>query len=266
MCRAVESGDYKCVELLLDYSLDCDVPTASRYCGMDAMVHQGLTPLMIACSKGFSVIAEMLLAHGANPKEVDEDLETPLYLAVKNGRYTCLKLLLEKGLSIDEIVTDDAGKEDKTLDISEDVLIYLRCPLAVAIKEKALRCIHMLLQYHCTTDRLVTNRSGVVMSPMEFGMAEHQISSCLMLLHGAPPPRIVNTAVFQEGMAWLALTDEEIFNKFIQRLQNVQNLTELCRWVIRKCLNVSGPQGVLKLPLPPRIMAFINLEELSAYY
>ena len=47
-------------------------------------------------------MVNLLIQHGANPKYKDQNDQTVLFYACRDGKVECLKCLLENGLSIDE--------------------------------------------------------------------------------------------------------------------------------------------------------------------
>jgi len=55
----------------------------------------GYTPLHIACSEGYDVCANMLLARGANFYARNNEGKTALHLAVNSGQLHCVKMLLD---------------------------------------------------------------------------------------------------------------------------------------------------------------------------
>lgn len=59
------------------------------------------TPLHLAAEKGFDIIVQKLLDHGASVFTRDEDGDQPLHLAARAGSWLCAKMLLGKGAEID---------------------------------------------------------------------------------------------------------------------------------------------------------------------
>lgn len=64
--------------------------------GSDSNLHAAYTytPLSIACRLGHVEAAKFLIQHGANLDAQDEDDESCLIIASKNGHIECVKLLL----------------------------------------------------------------------------------------------------------------------------------------------------------------------------
>ncbi|XP_054651302.1 ankyrin repeat and protein kinase domain-containing protein 1 isoform X2 [Dunckerocampus dactyliophorus] len=86
----VASGDKKSVEHVL--SLGADVN-----CSMT----RGYTPLIVAVLNRLNDIVSLLLDHGADPAQGDEDQWTAVHFAAQNGDDRALRILLDKGAVAD---------------------------------------------------------------------------------------------------------------------------------------------------------------------
>ncbi|RFN48582.1 vegetative incompatibility protein het-e-1 [Fusarium flagelliforme] len=79
---------------------------------LDAIVNQcdfvGQTPLHYAAMMDDPGAVKILLDHGAEVDKFDDELETPLYRAVRGGRYEVAGLLIERGAQFD-IATESSG-------------------------------------------------------------------------------------------------------------------------------------------------------------
>ena len=64
------------------------------------MGDEELTPLMAACSKGYTEVAKILLEHEANPNSISKSGDTALILASYENHMGCVRLLLEKKAKI----------------------------------------------------------------------------------------------------------------------------------------------------------------------
>ena len=53
----------------------------------------GMTPVHVAATWGYSQALHLLLSHGGNPELLDEDGSNALDMAVENGNWECLGLL-----------------------------------------------------------------------------------------------------------------------------------------------------------------------------
>ncbi|MDF2965234.1 MAG: fank1 [Rickettsiaceae bacterium] len=87
----------------------------------------GSTPLMIAAEKGFTEIAQILIAAGANINNANFSGFTPLFLAVFNGHIDTAKLLIAAGA--------DVNYGDK----------YWRLPLTMAVLKGSAETVEKLL-------------------------------------------------------------------------------------------------------------------------
>ena len=70
---------------------------------LNAPDSNGYTPLHHAAQAGQPVVAEFLLAHGANVETTTNDGLTPLHLAASHGHRSMVKLLLKHQASIREV-------------------------------------------------------------------------------------------------------------------------------------------------------------------
>jgi len=93
--RAVEHGDLQAAKRLLDQGVDANNVPKSRWS----------TPLIIAVMQKTTEMAELLLAHGADPNQKDERSYTPLCWAAMLGNPTMLKLLIGKGADVNVRLT-----------------------------------------------------------------------------------------------------------------------------------------------------------------
>lgn len=96
---AVEAGHVESTRLLLQKGAPVDVPERSA---------QHMTPLLMAAENGNRALAEMLLAHGANPAKADAEGRGPLHLAARSGNGAfCEFLHALDGIDLD--ARDKAG-------------------------------------------------------------------------------------------------------------------------------------------------------------
>lgn len=79
-------------------------PSIDQRCQLDSWVQPtpvGRTPLFWAAARGDNRAVAALLARGADPNNMDKQLDTPLAHAADNGYTTCVRLLLEAGADTD---------------------------------------------------------------------------------------------------------------------------------------------------------------------
>ncbi|XP_037123899.1 ankyrin repeat and protein kinase domain-containing protein 1 [Syngnathus acus] len=86
----VASGDVKSVEHVL--SLGAEV---------DCVMAKGYTPLIVAVLNRLHDIISLLLEHGANPTQGDDDQWTGVHFAAQNGDDKAIRLLLDRGATAD---------------------------------------------------------------------------------------------------------------------------------------------------------------------
>jgi ankyrin repeat protein len=63
---------------------------------IDAMDHNGQTPLHLACSVGHFEAVDVLLNNGATVNVADKFGQTPLHIAAAKGRVHVVRLLLQR--------------------------------------------------------------------------------------------------------------------------------------------------------------------------
>jgi hypothetical protein len=72
------------------------------------------TPLYFTCKKGLPQFTSYLIKNGADPNIKSKNYETPLYIAIKNNHYDCIKILCDNGANLNNIYgqgTLDFAKE-----------------------------------------------------------------------------------------------------------------------------------------------------------
>ena len=67
---------------------------------VDSRNEEQQTPLHVAASKGFEVLARVLLGYGANINSIDEEHRTPIWLALENNHSQMVKMLTNRGANI----------------------------------------------------------------------------------------------------------------------------------------------------------------------
>jgi ankyrin repeat protein len=106
--------------------------------GVNRRDSQGMTALSKACFRGYSQIAHMLLAHGADAGIADQYLVTPLMYACRFSHNVIVKNMLELW-DVDVNLQDDK---------SQTALYY-------ACKHESIECVELLLSHHgnpCLSD------------------------------------------------------------------------------------------------------------------
>jgi ankyrin repeat protein len=102
---AISSGDIEAVQKFIDEKINVNI------------THAGVTPLMLAASKGHPAIVQAILQAGANINEKSDDGSTALHRAVSDQAETAVvDILMESGINIEE--KTESGKT--ALQLAED--------------------------------------------------------------------------------------------------------------------------------------------------
>ncbi|GBC00079.1 hypothetical protein RclHR1_03740003 [Rhizophagus clarus] len=122
------------------------------------------TPLAIACKFGHTITAKLLLAYGADPDIQDEEGETPLHLATRNGFDDCVKLLVglddhtEEHADDIKIILESRRSNLKKANTEIKEKFYGWTPLFLAAVEGHIACVKVLIQAGANPD--VKDNSG----------------------------------------------------------------------------------------------------------
>ena len=126
------------------------------------------TPLHIAASKGFEVLARVLLGYGANINSVNERGKTPLMLAIENKQTQMAKMLIDRGGADIPIVDRDIQKtslflavETKQLSIVQ-MLVNRRAKAKTGNFENNTPLHKAILQYHLEMVKLLVNNGAKI--------------------------------------------------------------------------------------------------------
>jgi ankyrin repeat protein len=65
--------------------------------------HDNITPIHVACARGFAICVQLLLESGASVNAVSNRSESPLHLACWAGHHPCALLLLENGALVNAV-------------------------------------------------------------------------------------------------------------------------------------------------------------------
>ncbi|RIA99322.1 Glycerophosphoryl diester phosphodiesterase family-domain-containing protein [Glomus cerebriforme] len=120
------------------------------------------TPLAIACRFGHSTTAKLLLAYGADPDIQDEEGESPLHLAARNGSGDCVRLLVGLDDNEHRNVPDNiknilkSNFKKANMEVKEN--FYGWTPLFLAAMEGHTECVKVLIQ--AGADPNVMDNSG----------------------------------------------------------------------------------------------------------
>lgn len=144
----------------------CRVLIESGRTNLDAQAHDGVTPLLLVCSKRCDSrkaceLAELMLDHGADVNRASLDGMTPLIQAIRSQNTELVNLLLEH--NADPTITwygnwsalheaacrHDAETMKRLLDMGLDIFVIddeHHTPLLVAVQERSIPCVRLALE------------------------------------------------------------------------------------------------------------------------
>eukprot|EP00210_Caulerpa_lentillifera_P006948 g6643.t1 len=167
---AITKEDPTLMTLLLDRGFNIE-----HKCG------QGCTPLMKACSLGYSKGVELLVTRGAFMNAQNKDGETPVFIAVEKNSMECLKILLEAGADPDVFTKN-----------GESAILE-------AITNDNVEAVKLLITHEATID--VQNENGE--SPVSRAVRYNCIGPLRVLLRAGANPNILTKAIIDGDSALL---------------------------------------------------------------
>lgn len=150
--EAVRHGQFRCVEILLNYRANVNVST-----------YDGLTPLHEAAEQGYVDCLKALICHGADVNAATRSHWTALHYAARNGHRDCLEVLLQHGANVN--ATANGGWR----------------PLHTAVRHGHTMCVELLLHYKAEVDPPLVPAWRIVQVPLHHA-AEYGHLACLEAL------------------------------------------------------------------------------------
>ena len=183
----------------------------------------------------------VLLEYGADPDAPDGNHSTPLHWACFRNNHQCVRALLQHKASVN------------AMDYNND------SPLNWAALKGNLECVMVLLEYGAEVHTTNYNNASPILraaSIVATGLSTCHDMECLKLLL-----RASGTFPFPEQFPSVIANDAEVCNMLTTQGRNARNLRQLCRYVIRRSLGECHlADHAFKLPLPPRIVRYILLQ------
>ncbi|KAM4874734.1 ankyrin repeat and SOCS box protein 10 isoform 1-T2 [Thomomys bottae] len=275
LCRG--TGTLECVELLLRFGAQVDGPSEDeretalhvaarlghvemadlllrRGAFPDARNADGWTPLLAACDTRCPAPAEaeatsarcfqlcsLLLSAGADADAADQDKQRPLHLACRRGHSAVVELLLSHGVSANAM--DYGGHTALHCALQGPAAALAQSPehmVRALLNHGAVRvwpgALPKVLQRWCTSPRTIevlVNTYSVVWLPQD-------------ALGLVPPETLQKHQRFYESLFALA--------------RQPRSLQHLSRCALRSHLEGCLPQALPRLPLPPRLLRYLQLE------
>lgn len=203
LIHAVHFGDIKMAKLLLSYG--CRVKSTKS--------HDCKTPLCYAVKSYHEDMVELLLNAGASITDKDSNVDTPLYMAMKNGFTAAVDLMLSKYTVENPLnVTSNDEKVHFYIACVQNninvVKSFIKCgmnlntyvdnnadmwpgysPLHFAVKHQSVQVVELLLSYGAD----YTWQNADKLSPLHLAFYQeksenkHRIMDCIIFLHKANP-------------------------------------------------------------------------------
>ncbi len=190
------------------------------------------------------------MAAGAYCDQVDVEGSTAVLFAIKGDHPECVIYLLDNGANLDGITCDNDARQ-----------IYGMCPLFMVIKDDNIIMLRILLRHNCNLTILGSLKSSAeLIGPLEYCLLQGHVTAAKMLLAAGVNP-------WQDGIAVTFLLEENsdtcLWIK--QEMHRPPSLIQSCRLTIRKVLGWRVSWALHTLPLPTRLIDFLNLGELDHY-
>lgn len=228
---ACNTGDIEIVKLLLDHGAD-----------VNAFDGFSRSALHYAAEKDVDCL-KVLLQYGANPDAPDGNHSTPLHWACFRNNDKCVRALLEGKASVN------------AQDYNNDTALNW-----AALKGN-LESVAVLLEYGAEVHTTNYNEASPILRAASIvctGLSVGHDMECLKLLLKASGQFPFHSHNFSS----VVTNDTEVCNMMTDYCSNVRSLRQLCRYVIRGSLGECHlPKRAFKLPLPPRIVRYILLQD-----
>ncbi|XP_040858301.1 ankyrin repeat and SOCS box protein 10 isoform X2 [Ochotona curzoniae] len=270
--EACAAGHTACVHVLLVAGADPNIPD-----------QDGKRPLHLCQGAGTVECAELLLKFGARVDgRSEEEDETPLHVAARLGRVEMADLLLRRGACPDArnaegwtpllAACDARCRSPADAEVTSTCCLQL-CRLllsagadADAADQDKQRPLHLACRRgHAAVVELLLSH-GVSANAMDYG--GHTALHCA--LQGPPaalaqsPERVVQ-ALLNHGAVrvWpgaLPKKHQRFYSSLFALVRQPRALQHLCRCALRAHLAERLPQALPRLPLPPRLLRYLQLD------
>ncbi|XP_068094655.1 ankyrin repeat and SOCS box protein 10 isoform X2 [Hyperolius riggenbachi] len=234
---AAQSGLMELVDLYIRYGAAVDKTSVN-----------GETPLSVACShpqtpeelERYYQVCQHLVRHGANIHARDNDSQSPLHLACKSANPQVVELLLENGAEVNAMSYSGNTAMQNILQVT-----------AYKLHNQPELIVRALLNHGA-----IRVWPGALIKVLRYCCSSHRTVEVLL-----------NTYTKLRGTEdWAEVVPEEEQQKHPEFFQSVftlsrspRSLQHLCRCALRQHLEGRLPQSLSKLPLPSRLLSFLQL-------
>lgn len=92
--KSIVNNNEEQTGLYFDHGMDCNLQFGPA--------HVNKTPIHVAAETGALSVLLAIISRGAGVDPMDDQLRTPLVLAIENNRYACVRSLIELGSDIEQ--------------------------------------------------------------------------------------------------------------------------------------------------------------------
>uniref|UniRef100_A0A8D2H5Y7 Ankyrin repeat and SOCS box containing 10 n=1 Tax=Urocitellus parryii TaxID=9999 RepID=A0A8D2H5Y7_UROPR len=229
LCRG--AGTLQCAELLLRFGAQVDGRSEE----------EEETPLHVAARLGHVELADLLLRRGADADAADRDKQRPLHLACRHGHAAVVELLLSRGVSANAM--DYGGHTALHCALQGPATALAQSPEQVVralLNHGAVRvwpgALPKVLERWCTSPRTIEvlmNTYSVLQLPEE--------------AMGLVPPETLKK-------------HQHFYSSLFALVRQPRSLQHLSRCALRAHLAGCLPHALPRLPLPPRLLRYLQLD------
>ncbi len=204
---------------------------------------------------GLLYCLQVLVDSGACCNRIDVEGSSPLVYAIKADNPDSVIRLLDNGANPDGSAWNDTIKST-----------YTSCPLFIVMKDDDLTMLRILLKYNCSLNIMTALKDGHdLVGPLEYCLHQRHIIAAKMLLTAGANHWLISPEVLEDIVLWLLEENSDTCLWIAQEMKKPPSLIQRCRLTIRNVLGCRVGWALHTLPLPTRLINFLNLNELDIY-
>ncbi len=193
---------------------------------------------------------------GACCNRIDVEGNSPLVYAIKADNPDCVIRLLDNGAN------PDGSSWNNNISQLDQM-----SPLFMVLNDDNLMMLRILLRYNCSLNIIAALKDGhAFVGPLEYCLRNDNVTAAKMLLAAGVNPWLENQDMLEESVTWLLEENSSTCLWIMQQMRQPPSLMQSCRMTIRKTLGRKVGWALHTLPLPTRLINFLNLNELDNYY